>query len=150
MAGKRTGFKRRVLPKRLMAGQLDRLNRNIPEVRAVILGAQQIIEDRGGESQASLLLQRAAYRCMHLDVLLSRDELTLAEGKAIDRVAYINAATTWLRYADKIGLSRAPRPVKTLAEILAEPEEESPPPEQPAARALTGEVQPAARADEGS
>jgi len=130
MAGKRTCFKRRTLPKRLVAGQLDRLNRNMPEVKAVILGAQQIIDDRGGEQQASLLLQRAAFRTMHLDVLLSRDELAMAEGKEIDRPQYVATAQTWLRYADKIGLERRARPALNVREYLAQRATQNPVPAQ--------------------
>jgi hypothetical protein len=120
MGGKRSGFttKRKTLSRRYVSGQLDRADRRAPEVRATIEGAQAIIEDRGGEATASFLLQRAAYRTMHLDMLLSRDELKLAQGKDVDRAEYLAAADSWLRYAKLIGLERRARQVR-LAEYLA-------------------------------
>jgi hypothetical protein len=119
MGGKRTGAKRRTLPRRYVSGMLDRLDRAMPEVRAVIQGAQQIIEDKGGEEHASFLEQRAAYRTMHMDMLCARDELKLAQGQEVDEDRYRSNAETWRRYALMLGLPRVVRSV-TFRDRLAQ------------------------------
>ena len=121
-----TTRKRRTLPKTFQEGQLDRVDRRAKAVRAVLEGAEQIIEDRGGEELASHLMRRAAHRVMHLDQVLAQDELRLVQGQSIDRPQYIAAAQTWLRYAQAIGLDRKARRVQSLADVLAQ--QSSPPP----------------------
>jgi hypothetical protein len=98
----------------------------------VLEGAAQIIEDRGGEEFASLLLQRAAHRVMHLDGLLSADELKLAQSQEIDRILYLNTAEVWLRYARAIGIERSAKRVPRIAEYLAARAAESKAPQLPA------------------
>ena len=67
---------------------LARADRRALPVRYILEGAQQILEDRGGADRASLLLQRAAHRVMHLDQQLSEMELRRTQGGVIDDVVY--------------------------------------------------------------
>lgn len=126
MGGKRSGVSRkaRTLPRRYTDGALARVDRRGAGVRAVLEGAQQIIEDRGGEAAASLLLRRAAHRTMHLDQLLAQDELRMTQGQPINQAAYLAGAQTWLRYANAIGLGRRakllPRALDYAAQVAAE------------------------------
>lgn len=116
MGGPGSGItrKRRQLPKTLTTGGLARADRRAAEVRAVLDGAAAILEDHGGADNASFLRVRMAHRVMHLDALLNRDEFALAQGRDIDRANYLNAAQTWLRYAQALGLSRVAKPVESL------------------------------------
>lgn len=121
MGGKRSGIsrKRRVLPRSLTAGSLSRVDRRSRAVRHVLDGAAQVLDDQGGDDGASLLLKRAAHRVMHLDQLLAEHELRIASGQPIDQAAYLSAATTWLRYAQAIGLTRVAKRVQRLHEYAA-------------------------------
>jgi hypothetical protein len=98
-------------------GALARLDQRSAEVQALKRGAEQILEDT---QRNSFIAVRMAHRLMHLDQLLARDELRLAEGGEIDRERYLAAAQVWLRFATTLGLQRAAKPVKRLADVLAE------------------------------
>lgn len=114
--------KPRRLPRMRRDGAIARLDGRAAEVRLVREGVDAIVADRGGEDTVSFLARRTAHRCMHLDALLMRDEAALAEGGEVDVERYLSGATTWLRYAQALGLHRKARRVPTLAERLAERE----------------------------
>lgn len=118
MAGKRI-YRRKTLPKTFREGALAGADRRYAPIRAVLDGAAQVLEDGGGADQASFLRVRASHRVMHLDQLLAKDELRLAQGQEIDRVAYLNGCQAWLRYANALGLERRARPAETFRGVMA-------------------------------
>ena len=124
MGGSNSGNSKRrgTLPRTYSESSLAKADRRRAPVRLVIEGASHILEDGGGRDQASFLRIRMAHRAMHLDGILSRDELALAEGKEVDRASYLTAAQTWLRYATALGLERRSRPAKRMADFVSEAE----------------------------
>ena len=105
------------LPRKLRDGAFAKLDRRGRDVRIVVEGVGAIVADRGGEEQVSFLERRTAHRAMHLDALLMRDEAALAAGQPIDVAQYLAGTTTWLRYAQALGLHRKARTVG-LGDIL--------------------------------
>ena len=132
MGGKGSGIARK--PSRLPRKRrrrdpesaVARLDARRPDVRAVMAGVTAITEDLGGE--LSFLARRMAHRIMHIDVLLMRDEAAMAQGKPIDTQAYLSGCASWHRLATTLGLERRARPVKRLADVIAEHTSSSPPP----------------------
>jgi hypothetical protein len=118
MAGKRI-YRRKTLPKTFREGALAGADRRYGPIRAVLGGAQQVLEDGGGADQASFLRVRAAHRVMHLDQLLAKDELRLAQGQEIDRIGYLTGCAAWLRYANALGFERRARPVESLQQYMS-------------------------------
>ena len=117
MSGQGQSKRRRTLPTRFRDGAaLARADGRAREVRAIRDGARAIIDDRGGEEAVSFLARRTATRVMFLDGLLSRDELAIAEGREIDRSAYVRNAQVWLKYAAQLGLGRVAKPAESLAD----------------------------------
>lgn len=110
--------KRRTLTRSISDGALARADKRGREVRAVLEGVDAIEADSG--DSLSFLKRRVAQRTMHLDQLLARDELAMAQGRPIDVPAYLTACATWLRYSTTLGLKRVPRKAESLADIRAE------------------------------
>lgn len=121
MSGQGVSKRRRRPPTRFRDGSaLARADGRAREIRAVRDGARAIIEDQGGESAVSFLARRTAIRVMFLDGLLAKDEITIADGKEIDRSAYVKTCLVWLRYVGQLGLGRRAKPVQSLDSIRAE------------------------------
>lgn len=115
MSGQGVSKRRRQLPTRFRDGSaLANLDGRARVARAVREGVQAILEDKGGADAASFLARRTASRVMFLDGLLAKDEVSIAEGKEIDRAGYVRAAQTWLKYASVLGLQRVAKPAEDL------------------------------------
>lgn len=121
MGGKGSGLTRKArrLPRKRRDGAIARLDGRAAEVRVVRDGVAAIVADRGGDDQVGFLARRIAHRCMHIDALLMREEAALAAGQAIDVGQYLVGTTTWLRYAQALGLNRLARRAPSLAEVVA-------------------------------
>lgn len=87
------------------------------------LGA--LMSDLGGPTALSYQEMSLVKRCVHLERLLERKELTLAQGGTVDDQTYFSGITTLASLFSKLGLKRRAKVVGTLAELLSQPKAEA-------------------------
>jgi hypothetical protein len=113
-----TGTKPTEVPERYEAGYLEDMDGRVRTARTLRQRRSALVASLGGEDQLSYQELSLCNRIIHLERLIERREMSLAQGVTIDETAYISALNALGSLLTKIGLKRRAKQVQSLSEYV--------------------------------
>ena len=93
---------------------IEELDGRVRTARTLKDRLRALASDLGGVSELSYQERSLVKRCIHLERLIEKQEMTLAQGGTVNDQSYYSGITTLTSLFSKLGLRRRARPVENL------------------------------------